>query len=135
MGETGAYSGQINRNLSAGHQITDQLQGIVGALSDIVMDVYAIESSLRRAQKAASARAQVAGLMGDAARALIYDALDRIEKSARTALAATAEGDVLTTQLAALRRFAKHSPVNTIALRERLADAVLAQDRYPFEGR
>jgi alkylation response protein AidB-like acyl-CoA dehydrogenase len=110
-------------------------QEIVGCLADMVMDVYAIESSLRRAQKAASARSQSAVLMADAARAFIYDAMDRIEKNARTALAATAEGDTLATQLAALRRLAKHVPVSTIALRRRVADAVLAQDRYPFDGR
>ena len=33
--------------------------------------------------------------MADAARAFIYDAMDRIEKEARTALAATADGDTL----------------------------------------
>jgi alkylation response protein AidB-like acyl-CoA dehydrogenase len=115
-------------------KLTDQ-QEIVGSLSNIVMDVYAIESSLRRAQKAAAARSQAASLMADAARAFIYDAMDRIEKNARTALVATAEGDTLSTLLAALRRFAKHAPVDTIALRRRLADAVLTQDRYPFEGR
>jgi len=71
----------------------------------------------------------------DAATSFIYDALDRIEKEARTALTSAAEGDTLVTQLAVLRRFAKHPPVDTIALRRRVADAVLAQERYPFEGR
>jgi alkylation response protein AidB-like acyl-CoA dehydrogenase len=110
-------------------------QEIVAALANVVMDVYAMESSLRRAQKAAASRGEAAGVMGDAARAFIYDAMDRVEKEARTALAATAEGDTLLTQLAVLRRFAKHSPLDTIALRRRVADAVLAQHRYPFEGR
>jgi alkylation response protein AidB-like acyl-CoA dehydrogenase len=105
-------------------------QEIVASLSNIVMDVYAIECSLRRAQKAAANAP-----MADAARAFAYDAMDRIEKEARTALAATAEGDTLATQLAALRRLAKHAPVDTIALRRRVAEAVLVQDRYPFEGR
>ncbi len=73
--------------------------------------------------------------MADAAQAFISDAMDRIEKEARTALAAVAEGDALTTQLAVLRRFAKHAPIDTIAIRRRVAEAVLAQDRYPFEGR
>ena len=73
--------------------------------------------------------------MADASRAFIYDAMDRVEKDARTALAGTAEGDTLTTQLAVLRRFAKHSAVDTIAIRRRIADAVLLQDKYPFEGR
>jgi len=110
-------------------------QEIVAALSNIAMDVYAMESSLRRAQKAAKLRGEAAGVLGDAARAFIYDAMDRVEKEARTALAATAEGDALLTQLAVLRRFSKHSPLDTISIRRRVADVVLAQHRYPFEGR
>lgn len=115
-------------------QLADH-QEIVAALSNIVMDVYAMESGLRRAQKAAAARSSAAGVMTDAASAFVYDALDRIEKEARTALASAADGDALITQLAVLRRFAKHPPLDTIALRRRVADAVLKQDRYPFEGR
>jgi hypothetical protein len=34
-----------------------------------------------------------------------------------------------------LKRFSKREPVDVIALRRRVADAVLVQDRYPFEGR
>jgi alkylation response protein AidB-like acyl-CoA dehydrogenase len=115
-------------------QLAEQ-QEVVAALANIVMDVYAMESSLRRAQKSSATRAQAIGGVADAAQAFISDAMDRIEKEARTALSAVAEGDALATQLAVLRRFAKHAPVDTIALRRRLADAVLAQDRYPFEGR
>lgn len=115
-------------------QLADK-QEIVAALANIVMDVYAMESSLRRAQKAAASRGSAASVMGDGARAFIYDAMDRVEKEARTALAATVDGDTLITQLAVLRRFAKHAPLDTIALRRQVADAVLAQDRYPFEGR
>jgi alkylation response protein AidB-like acyl-CoA dehydrogenase len=110
-------------------------QEVMGSLANIVMDVYGMESCLRRAQKASAAKSSIAGLMGDATRAFVYDAMDHVEKDARIALAACADGDTLTTQLAVLRRFAKHAPVNTIAIRRRVADAVLAQDRYPFEGR
>jgi alkylation response protein AidB-like acyl-CoA dehydrogenase len=111
-------------------------QEIVASLANIAMDVYAMESTLRRAQKAIAGRGgAAANLMGDAARAFSYDAMDRIEKEARTALAATVDGDTLITQLAVLRRFAKHNPVDTIAIRRRVADGVLAQDSYPFEGR
>ncbi len=115
-------------------QLADQ-QEIVAALSNVVMDIYAMESSLRRAQKAFSVRGAAASVMVEAARSFIYDAIDRVEKEARTALAATTDGDTLITQLAVLRRFSKHNPFDTIAARRRVADAVLAQDRYPFEGR
>jgi alkylation response protein AidB-like acyl-CoA dehydrogenase len=115
-------------------QLAEQ-QEIVASLANIVMDVYAMESTLRRAQKASAARGEAASVMCDAARSFIYDAMDRVEKDARTALTATAEGDPLITQLAVLRRFSKHAPLDTIAIRRRVAEAVLVQDRYPFEGR
>jgi alkylation response protein AidB-like acyl-CoA dehydrogenase len=110
-------------------------QEIVASLANVVMNIYAMESALRRAQKASAARSQTANTMADATRALIYGAMDGIEKDARTALAATETGDTLVTLLAALRRLAKHAPMDMIALRRRVADAVLTQDRYPFEGR
>jgi acyl-CoA dehydrogenase-like protein len=95
-----------------------------------------MESCLRRAQKASSrAGAESASVMGDATRVFIADAADRAEREARTALAATVEGDMLRTQLAVLRRFAKRDAIDTIALRRRVAAAVLSGDRYPFEAR
>ena len=111
-------------------------QEIVASLSNVVMEIYGMESVLRRTQKAAAARGDAAtSAMADATRAFIYGASDRVEKEARTALVATLEGDMLRTQLAVLKRFSKHEPVDIIALRRRVSDAVLAQDRYPFEGR
>src|SRR5271156_4203129 len=111
-------------------------QEIVASLSNVVMEIYGMESVLRRTQKAAAARGDAAtSVMADATRAFIYGSSDRVEKEARTALVATLEGDMLRTQLAVLKRFSKHEPVDIIALRRRVSDAVLAQDRYPFEGR
>ena len=42
------------------------------------------------------------------------------------------EGDTLRTHLAALRRLLKVSPVNTVALRRRLADAAVQKAGYTF---
>ena len=42
------------------------------------------------------------------------------------------EGDMLRTLMAALRRVMKVTPVNTVALRRRVADAVVGQKGYPF---
>ena len=111
-------------------------QEIVAALANIVMEIYAMESCLLRAQKAAATRGQAdSSVMIDAARVFISDAADRAEHEARRAIAAIHEGDMLTTQMAVLRRFAKRSAVDTVALRRRVAAAVQAQDRYPFESR
>ncbi len=111
-------------------------QEIVASLANIVMEIYAMESVLRRTQKAQAAKDEEnSAVMAAAAKAFIYGAGDRVEKEARTALAGTLEGDMLRTQLAVLKRFSKREPVDIVALRRRVSDAVLAQDRYPFEGR
>ena len=111
-------------------------QEILGAMANMLMETYAMESCLLRTQKAVAARGQAAAqTMTDAARAFVYDAADRVEKEARTVLAATFEGDTLRTQLAVLKRFNKREGVGTIALRRNVASAVLAGDRYPFEGK
>jgi len=111
-------------------------QELIGALSNIVMEVYAMESCLLRAQKAAAAKGEAASsVMIDAARVFVADAAERLEHEAKRAIAAVHEGDMLTTQMAVLKRFGKRGAVDTIALRRKVAAAVQAQDRYPFEGR
>jgi alkylation response protein AidB-like acyl-CoA dehydrogenase len=111
-------------------------QELVAALSNIVMEIYAMESSLLRAQKAANGKGQAAAQpMIDAARVFISDAAERVEHEAKRAVAALHEGDMLTTQMSVLKRFAKRAPVDTIALRRNVAAAVQSQDRYPFEGK
>lgn len=107
-------------------------QEIVGALSDVVMDAFAAESSLLRAQKlhaSGNSKAEMAVIM---TQVFVRDALDRIEINVRTALAACEEGDMLRTQLAMLRRLLKREPVNSVALRRRVSDAVIEQGRYPL---
>ncbi len=111
-------------------------QELIGALSNVVMEIYAMESCLLRAQKAAAAKGESASqTMIDAARVFISDAAERVEHEAKRAISAIHEGDMLTTQMAVVKRFAKRAPVDTIALRRRVAAAVQSQDRYPLEGR
>src|SRR5215813_13475270 len=111
-------------------------QELIGALSNMVMEIYAMESCVLRTQKAAATRGEVSNAaMIAAARVLISDAMERVEHEAKRALAAVHQGDMLTTQIAVLKRFGKRGPVDTIALRRQIAAAVQSLDRYPFEGR
>jgi alkylation response protein AidB-like acyl-CoA dehydrogenase len=111
-------------------------QELVAALANIVMEVYAMESCLLRAQKAAAAKSEEASqTLIDASRVFISDAMERVEHEARRAVAAVHDGDMLTTQMAVLKRFGKRPALDTIALRRGIASAVQSQDRYPFEGR
>ncbi len=114
----------------------EEHQEVIGQLADLVMEIYAMESCLLRTQKAVRSRGRAgAGAMVDATRVFLYDATDRLEKAARTALAAVSEGDPLRVQVSALKRFTRRDPVDTIALRRNVAAAVLDGNRYPFEGR
>ena len=111
-------------------------QELIGALSNMVMEIYAMESCLLRVQKAAAAKGESATqIMIDAARVFIAEAAERVEHEAKRAVTAVNEGDMLTTQMAVLKRFGKRAPVDTIALRRGVTAAIQAQDRYPFEGR
>ena len=112
-----------------GEKLTDQ-QELLSYTADIFMDTYASESAVLRAREAISNRHKQASLHEAAARTFVNDAAQRVEMAARSALAAMAEGDTLRTLLAALRRVLKVQPVNTVALRRRLADAALANGGY-----
>jgi len=107
-------------------------QEIMSATADILIDVYAAESAVLRAVAAVGAASSGAPLHAAAAAAFVNDASGRVEISARNALAGMTDGDTLRTLLAALRRVMKGMPVNTIALRRRLAEAVVQKKGYPF---
>jgi alkylation response protein AidB-like acyl-CoA dehydrogenase len=111
-----------------GEKLTDQ-QEVLTSAADVIIDVYAAESVLLRAAQASGAGAALAVA---AAEVYITDAAARVEIAARSALAAMAEGDTLRTLLAALRRVLKTTPVNTVARRRQIADAIVERKAYPY---
>jgi hypothetical protein len=60
------------------------------------------------------------------------DAVERIDGRAKNTLAGMSEGDELRTLLAALRRFTKLTPVNTIVARQRIADVLIEANKYVY---
>ena len=64
------------------------------------------------------------------ARIYIASAMDKIESNARKTIAAAAEGDNLRIQTAVLRRLVKYDPINTIALRQQVAQRVIEAGKY-----
>jgi len=65
-------------------------------------------------------------------RVFCNDAVERIETRAKSTLAGMSEGDELRTLLAALRRFTKLQPINTIAAPQRIADGLIAANKYIY---
>jgi butyryl-CoA dehydrogenase len=107
-------------------------QEVMADLADSISQIFALESALLRAQKlaeglksSAEAAAAMTGLLADETMALT-------EQAARRVLAACAEGDMLRTQLAILRRLARFTPGDAVGMSRTVAKAALALERYPL---
>jgi alkylation response protein AidB-like acyl-CoA dehydrogenase len=110
--------------------IQDQ-QEIMGAIADIVIETYAMESAVLRARKMVERQGEAAAALPVAmTRVYMSEAMEKIESAAKKIIAAVAEGDLLRTQLAILRRLAKHEPFNTIELRQQIAAKVIERGKY-----
>ncbi len=110
--------------------LADQ-QEIMGALADSIMEVFALESCLLRAEKIVAARGEAAARQAIAlTRYYAARAAEIIQARARRVIAAVAEGDMLRTQMAILRRLGKYEPADTIAIGRQIAAQVIGAGRY-----
>jgi alkylation response protein AidB-like acyl-CoA dehydrogenase len=100
----------------------EKQQEVLMGIADMVTEVFAMESALLRSRKT--------GTGADLCAVLLRDGMARVEVAARTVLAACSAGDALRTNMAVLRRFAKYEPVDSVALRRRIAERLLAAGRY-----
>jgi butyryl-CoA dehydrogenase len=110
--------------------IQDQ-QEIMGAIADMTIETYAMESAVLRAQKLAARHGEAgSGLACAMTRVHMSGAMERIESAARKVVVACADGDMLRSQLAILRRLGKYDPFNTVALRQTIAQRVIESGKY-----
>jgi butyryl-CoA dehydrogenase len=110
--------------------IQDQ-QEIMGAIADMTIETYAMESAVLRAQKIVETKGEAAAALPIAmTRVYLSQAMEKVESAARKVIAAVADGDMLRTQIAILRRLAKHEPFNTVELRQQIAQTVIERGKY-----
>src|SRR5271168_4454076 len=110
--------------------IQDQ-QEIMGAIADMTIETYAMESAVLRAQKIAETKGEAAAALPIAmTRVYLSQAMEKVESAAKKVIAAVADGDTMRTQLAILRRLAKYEPFNTIELRQQIAQKVIERGKY-----
>ncbi len=110
--------------------IQDQ-QEVMGAIADMTIETYAMESAVLRAQKLVEAKGEKNAELAIAmTRVYLTQAMEKVESAARRIIAAVAEGDMLRTQLAILRRLAKYEPFNTIELRQKIAQRAIEVGKY-----
>jgi alkylation response protein AidB-like acyl-CoA dehydrogenase len=106
-------------------------QEIMADLADIIAQVYALESALLRARKLAESGKSSAAVAAAMTGLLADETLALAEQAARRVFAACGEGDMLRTQLAILRRLARSTPADTVALSRAVARQAIQLEKYP----
>jgi alkylation response protein AidB-like acyl-CoA dehydrogenase len=110
--------------------IQDQ-QEVMGAIADMTIEIYAMESAVLRAQKIVEQKGEASAALPLAmTQVYLTQALEKVEAAARKVIADVAEGDMLRTQLAIVRRLSKHELFNTIALRQQIAQKTIEVGKY-----
>lgn len=100
-------------------------------IADMAIEIYAAESCLLRVEKLVSMQGEEASAVQiDIARTYLNEAVDRIWKSGNDALNSFGEGDELRMMLMGLKRFTKQEPYNAKEARQRIAQRLIADNRY-----
>jgi alkylation response protein AidB-like acyl-CoA dehydrogenase len=110
-----------------------EAQEVLALIADVVIDSYAIEGALARAEKLHARRGgEAAAVALDHVRVFTSDAADRLAVGARQlarALAPRGKGAALADYATGIAAFPGVDPV---AARRRISDAVVAAGRHPF---
>jgi butyryl-CoA dehydrogenase len=106
-------------------------QEIMSAIADMVIETFAMDSSVLRTEKLIERNGEPKSQMAIALTQVgLAKSMDKIEAAARKVVAAVAEGDMLRTQLVILRRLFKYEPYNVIALTQQIANRLTEAGRY-----
>jgi alkylation response protein AidB-like acyl-CoA dehydrogenase len=106
----------------------EKQQEVLMNISDIVMEVFAMESSLLRTRKLSALGKGTNA--ADMCAVFLRDAMDRAEVSARNVIGACSGNNALRENMTALRGFANYDPVDAIALRRNIASRLLGAGSY-----
>ena len=107
-------------------------QEVMADLADSISQIYALESALLRAIKLAEGGKSSAEVAAAMTGLLADDTMALAEQAARRVLAACAQGDMLRTQLAILRRLARFTPGDAVRMSRTVAKAAIQLERYPL---
>jgi alkylation response protein AidB-like acyl-CoA dehydrogenase len=107
-------------------------QEAAARISNMLLEIYATESAVVRAQKMADAGHRWASLARDMAEVYAQEAWNRVQGEARMLAAELASGEALDALVAELLVMHAPAPVALSSLRQRIAQALVDQGRYPI---
>jgi alkylation response protein AidB-like acyl-CoA dehydrogenase len=113
-------------------KISDE-QEIVMNIADMAIETFEAESVLLRVIKLTEKQGESAAqIQIDIMRCYLNDAIDKVNKAGKEAINGFAEGDEQRMMLAGLNRFTKHEPFNSKDARRRIADKLIAENKYAW---
>jgi hypothetical protein len=108
-------------------------QEVLMHVADMATATFHAESALLRAMKLAAGKpAGETNFELDIVRTYLYDAADQLNKSGKDAINAFADGDEQRMLLLGLKRFTKLNTFNSKEARRRIADKLIAINKYPL---
>jgi alkylation response protein AidB-like acyl-CoA dehydrogenase len=108
-------------------------QEIIMNIADMAIETYHAESALLRLIKLAEQKGIAAcSYEQDIVQTFIYDTADRINKYGKDAINSFAEGDEQRMMLLGIKRFTKADSFNSKLSRRRIADKLIADNKYPL---
>ncbi len=108
-------------------------QEILMNIADMSILTFNAESALLRVIKMTETQGDEAvSLQKDMMSCYLNDAVDAVNKAGKEAINAFAEGDEQRMMLLGLKRFTKTAPFNTKEARRRIADKLIAENKYPW---
>jgi hypothetical protein len=111
----------------------EQEQEILMHIADMAIETYHAESALLRAMKLVEQRGEAACRFElDIAQTYLYDAADHINKFGKDAINAFASGDEQRMMLLGLKRFTKVDSFNSKDAKRRIANKLIADNKYPL---
>jgi len=114
-----------------GETLKDE-QEVLAQIADVIIETYATESAIARAQKMAASGDARAGLAADIAAVYTNDAADKVAAASRQVVAALGARRGDEGLAAGVLRLVPHAGIDAIAARRRIADAVIEAGRYPL---
>jgi len=108
-------------------------QEILMNIADMAIETFVSESVLLRIMKMVDKQGEAASTLPiDMMRCYLNDAVDKVNKAGKEAINAFASGDEQRMMLLGIKRFTKAQPFNSKDARRRIADAMIAADKYPW---
>ena len=108
-----------------------QEQEVASRLADMAIEVYALESAMLRADKIAARNGSYTSMAADMVAVFASDSVDRLTHAAKNVLAAIAAADA-GAAIDKVHTLLRQVPIDTIAARRRIADAIIEANRYPL---